>query len=293
MIAPEQDRQRRYFAPFGSAAAATFAAVMAQAARVYAEFDAEFAGRCRDAALVSYAYLTANTAELSPDLGSFKTGRYATGDRDDRAWAAAEVWETTGDPAALADFEARGRGLGLRVDWDWSDLGNLAVFTYALSARTGRDQAVARFAQPERSRARPRPIVRTRTSTPTGAASVASTTGASTGRSLRTAMNLAVAHRLEAKDEYLDAIVAQLDHVLGRNTYGRSFVTGLGHLPPMNPHHRPSVADGVIAPWPGQLVGGPEQGWNDWVDDQESYRTNEVAINWSAALAYALAAFVE
>jgi endoglucanase len=291
-IAPEQDRQRRYFAPFGSAAAASFAAVMAQAARVYTEFDAAFANRCRDAALAAYAYLNANPNDLKPDLSSFKTGGYGTGDRDDRAWAAAEVWETTGDPAALADVEARVKGLGLRVDWDWSDLGNLAAFTYALSQRTGRDpNVVDSLSRSVVSTADS--IVQLTNQHPYGRGVGTKYYWGINGTVVRTAMNLAVAQRLEPKDAYLDAIVAQIDHVLGRNGYGRSFVTGLGHLPPVNPHHRPSAADGVIAPWPGQLVGGAHPKPDAWVDEYTSYQTNEVAINWSAALAYALAAFVE
>jgi endoglucanase len=46
------------------------------------------------------------------------------------------------------------------------------------------------------------------------------------------------------------------------------------------------------------LVGGPH-GNDDsrppatlWVDRFDDYRTNEVAINWNAALAYALASFL-
>jgi endoglucanase len=292
MITPEQDTQRRYYAPFGSAAAATFAAVMAQAARVYAEFDVDFANRCRDAALAAYGYLGANPDDVRPDLTGFKTGGYGTADRDDRAWAAAEIWETTGDAAALADVEARVKGLGLRVDWDWSELGNLAAFTYTLSQRTGRDPAVVdSLSKSIVSTADS--IVKNTNQHPYGRGFSTSYYWGSNGVVVRTAMNLAVAQRLEPKNEYLDAIVAQIDHVLGRNTYGRSFVTGVGYLAPVNPHHRPSVADGVVAPWPGQLVGGPEKKWNDWVDEADSYRTNEVAINWSAALAYALAAFVE
>jgi endoglucanase len=113
------------------------------------------------------------------------------------------------------------------------------------------------------------------------------------GTVVRTAMNLAVAYRLEANEEYLDAIAGQIDHVLGRNPYGRSFVTGIGHLPPQSPHHRPSAADGATRPWPGLLVGGPHPTPDVWLDQQDDFRTNEVAINWSAALAYALAAFVQ
>jgi endoglucanase len=40
-------------------------------------------------------------------------------------------------------------------------------------------------------------------------------------------------------------------------------------------------------------VGGPHPRPTDWKDEQEDYRTNEIAINWNGALIYALAAFVE
>jgi endoglucanase len=70
----------------------------------------------------------------------------------------------------------------------------------------------------------------------------------------------------------------------------------------MNIHHRQSYADHVIDPVPGLLVGGPHSGWEDkcvypskypaksYLDEWCSYSTNEVAINWNAALVYVLAA---
>jgi len=84
----------------------------------------------------------------------------------------------------------------------------------------------------------------------------------------------------------LDAI----GHLFGRNFYGRSYVTGLGHQPPMNPHDRRCGADGIKEPWPGYVVGGGHSA-TDWQDIQESYSTNEIAINWQGALVYALAGF--
>jgi endoglucanase len=60
----------------------------------------------------------------------------------------------------------------------------------------------------------------------------------------------------------------------------------------MNPHDRRSGADGIKAPWPGYIVGGGHSA-TDWVDKEESYSHNEVAINWQAALVYALAGFVK
>jgi endoglucanase len=61
--------------------------------------------------------------------------------------------------------------------------------------------------------------------------------------------------------------------------------------PPKNPHDRRSGADNTEAPWPGYLVGGGHSA-TDWVDRQKSYSHNEIAINWQAALVYALAGFV-
>jgi endoglucanase len=67
----------------------------------------------------------------------------------------------------------------------------------------------------------------------------------------------------------------------------------------MFPHHRQSAADGIAAPVPGFVIGGPHSGQQDgcagypsdlparsYLDDWCSYSTNEVAINWNAPLAY-------
>jgi endoglucanase len=67
-------------------------------------------------------------------------------------------------------------------------------------------------------------------------------------------------------------------------------VTGIGYRSPLYPHDRRSAADDVTDPWPGYLVGGPQRNARDWRDDQDDYRTNEIAINWNGALVYALAA---
>ena len=45
--------------------------------------------------------------------------------------------------------------------------------------------------------------------------------------------------------------------------------------------------------WPGYLVSGPNPKATDWKDDQRDARTNEIAINWNAALIYALAACLD
>ena len=123
---------------------------------------------------------------------------------------------------------------------------------------------------------------------------------------LNQGMMLVQAYRITGKRDYLDAAQSALDYTLGRNPLGVSYVTGFGTRSPMHPHHRPSVADGIAAPVPGWLVGGPNPGQQDakdckatyrakepalsWLDDACSYASNEVAINWNAPLVYVAAA---
>ena len=123
---------------------------------------------------------------------------------------------------------------------------------------------------------------------------------------LNQSMMLLQGYRLNGKAAYLQAAQSGLDYVLGRNAVGTSFVTGFGARSAQHPHHRPSVADGVVAPVPGFLVGGPQPGQQDkgdcrssypsavpaksWLDDGCSYASNEIAINWNAPLVYVTAA---
>jgi endoglucanase len=97
---------------------------------------------------------------------------------------------------------------------------------------------------------------------------------------------------------YLNAALGNLEYICGRNATGYCFITGMGTLSPMHPHHRPSVADGVTDPIPGLMAGGPNPGEQDhchydfhepekaYVDSDCSYASNEIAINWNAPLVY-------
>jgi hypothetical protein len=56
-------------------------------------------------------------------------------------------------------------------------------------------------------------------------------------------------------------------YLLGRNSFGLSWVTQTGRRPFHNPHHRPSGADANAEPWPGLLSGGPNRYGGDPVID--------------------------
>ena len=66
--------------------------------------------------------------------------RYGTTVPDDRPWAAAEMWETNGDLAALADVEARiaaPPGAIVDADFDWNNTKNLGLSTYSIRRARG------------------------------------------------------------------------------------------------------------------------------------------------------------
>jgi endoglucanase len=111
------------------------------------------------------------------------------------------------------------------------------------------------------------------------------------------------ADRVERRSAFAGAALDQVHYLLGRNTFGVSWLSGVGARPFMHPHHRPSGADKNEDPWPGLLSGGPLARGADptmaklepyppargWVDAEGAYSANEVAINWNAPLVLLLA----
>jgi endoglucanase len=94
-----------------------------------------------------------------------------------------------------------------------------------------------------------------------------------------------------------------VDYIFGHNPLGISFLTGFGDKTPMFIHHRQSAADGIAEPVPGLLSGGPNPKQQDtqyttypsmvrpmqsWVDQEPSYASNEICLNWNAPLVYVL-----
>ena len=291
IIMPEKDSEKRYFTDWSSAATADFTAMLAMAARYFKPYDAKYAQTCLQAATKSYAFLKNNLDNKRADLKAFRTGAYGTRDSDDRLWAAAEMWETTGEAKYLKDFEERAGTSRNKIDenWDWGNVKNLGMFTYLLSDRKGKNTEIAEDMRQDLLS--------------TADAIVAKGNKDVYGRPLsgryywgcngavaRQTLVLQIANKISPKPDYVNTALDIVGHLFGRNFYGRSYVTGLGHQPPLNPHDRRSGSDDIKEPWPGYLVGGGHsaRGWNDV---QKDYRTNEIAINWQAALVYSLAGF--
>jgi len=289
---PERDKEPRYFAPWSSIATADFTAMMALAARHFQEFDAAYAARCLEAARRSWAFLQAHPEEHKADQSAFHTGGYDASDATHRLWAAAEMYETTGDEAAMRDLETRAQGQRFSFDGpNWGDVHDIALGTYLTSSRPeGRNQKLVdslRYSLLEQAE---RICAVTRTNAygrGLGAQRPSWNWGCNGNVAAQTYL-LQLADQVEPNPAYREAALETLGHLFGRNFYARSYVSGIGNQPPRHMHDR----RGEPA-WPGYLVGGSWPDGRSWKDELASYQTNEIAINWNGALCYALAAFVE
>jgi len=314
MVMPHQATQSgatgpRYVVAKSTSAALNFAATMAAASRVLAPYGKQYPGmaaRMLAAAERAWEWAAANPAVLFKNPADVVTGEYGDARVDDeRAWAAAELYISSGKDSYYTALQPETVSATYPA---WDDVRGLAWMSLAhhrerltpladrglIAARI--DGLAARLAGEWRSSGYRVPM--------RGADFV----WGSNAVMLNQAMMLVQGYRLNGKREYLDAAQSALDYVLGRNVFGRSFVTGFGARPPLHPHHRPSQGDSVAAPVPGWVVGGPQPFQQDraecppypsalpalsWLDHVCSYASNEVAINWNAPLVYVTAALSE
>jgi len=301
-VPPEAETADRYFTPWGSEATADFVAMTAQAARIFRPYDPVYADRCLDAAKRGYQFLQAHPEYHKAEQAGFRTGGYEVnqpnhrdgGIPQNRLWAAAELWETTGSPDALRDLETRIQAVNGHVDadFDWDETKDLGFITYLVSKKAGRDPALVKLVRSNLLATADSIVEAARLdgyARPLGSHYY---WGCNGGVARQTLLLMAADRLAHGKDGYRAACLDAVNHLLGRNCYGRSFVTGLGFRPPLHPHDRRDAGEYLNNPWPGYLVGGPHPKATDWHDEQGDYRTNEIAINWNAALVYALAAFL-
>jgi endoglucanase len=313
-LMPERDTATSYVVGTGSApyksscATGDFAAVMAIAQRVYQPYDQAFASRAGAAAAKAWTWLDAhpNVTFLRNPPGVL-TGVYDDPNcADERLWAAAELWRSTGGEAYRKYFLAHYAPFAAFLKTpNWLTVGPLALWTYALAGRPDADptalerirRASARFANH---------LVELTASNPYRIAlRTADYTWGSNGQAANFSLSLIVANILAPNPRYTQAALENLHYLLGRNAFSVSWVTAVGSRWVMNLHHRPSQADGIVEPWPGLLSGGPNKDREDallrrlpadlppmrlWIDDGASYASNENCINWNAALVFVLAA---
>ena len=300
-VMPANDTDPLYVIGKSTAGTFDFAAVMAVASRVYKPFDATYASTCLEAAKKAYAWGLANPSQnYLKNPSDVSTGAYENDDpSDEKLFAGTELYISTGD----ASYKVT--GTSEYVSW-WGGMDGVATYGKATHATEFADEASAAKAD----------ILKTadmfveRAQTGFGVAmgyddfdwgsnAVASNQG----------VWLLHAYYITGESKYYKTAVKVVDYLLGKNPLDMSFLTGYGTKSPMKPHHRPSTADHITPPVPGMLVGGPQPKGQDigsetweckdyltgypatsYIDNNCSYASNEVAINWNAPFAYLVGA---
>jgi len=306
LIMPHEAQSPRYVVAKSTAATLDFAAVMAQASRVYKDFYPDMAIECLKAAETAWIWAKNNPEVLYEQnemnqkfQPAIETGAYGNRNLDDEwIWAASELYISTHNQEYL-DFIASPQTFELP---NWGNVGWLGYYSLL------RFREELKNLPPELiSQIKHQLLLKTEeyatSATSTAYQAVmghrdSDFVWGSNAVAANQGIALLQAYLLIGEEKYLKHALGNLDYILGRNATGYSYVTGFGHKTPQDPHHRPSGAAPNKAPVPGFIVGGPNPGQQDgcdypstipvesYVDDYCSYASNEVAINWNAPFAY-------
>jgi endoglucanase len=290
-------------------ASADLAAVGAIAARTYRKYDASFATQALEAARKAWAWAEKNPNATFRNPAGVSTGEY--GDAhcgDERLWAAAELFRTTGE-AIYGDYVTQHYAeflgsLDSPPAESWASLGMRGLWAYALSGQKSADAAVVAAIR-ERTLTAARAILERTKANPYRSSMKASDfVWGSNGVAAEYGVYLLMANQIEPDVAFVDAARDNLHYLLGRNTFSLSYVTQLGEHSFQHPHHRPSGSGKQAGPWPGLLSGGPNAARQDavlaafpkdlppakvYADQQASYASNEICLNWQASLVFLLA----
>ena len=305
-VMPKDCHQPRYVVAKSVTATLDFAAVMAQMARLmkgnadYPDFSAKAAEAAERAYLWALVHPDAfyRQADMNKQFQpAVNTGEYGDGNAtDERFWAATELYKLTGKTVYKQD--------ALRLmpsDFlvpSWGNVSGLGMLSW-LSAGDAVQADKVRQALQVCCDAYVKDTDQSCFQAPYGNHAHDFGWGHLSERCCGMGIALLFADQYVTKGKYRRYAIENIDCLLGRNALGYCYVTGFGQKSPMHPHHRPSAADGIDAPFPGMLVGGPNPGQQDkgsnlvypsslpdesYVDHADSYASNEIAINWNAAL---------
>lgn len=287
-IMPEQDTAPLFVYAVATPATAGFAAITALAARIFAPYDSSFSHKLADAALLAWGFL-----EKHPEFIPFAnpkgsgTGEYGDfSDRDERFWAAAELFSLTGKTSFFDTFSALYQedfsktALGYATTGGFGALAFLTNPMFLENAQTAflrnglASPAIQAISGRYPGQANEMLLLRQKLCDGFIAAAdacleelgqsaylVAMSEGDYHWGSNMVLMNkgilLILGFLLTGKQDYKDAALAQLHYLLGRNALGYSYVTGYGQRSCRHPHMRTIFADGIDEPIPGFVSGGP------------------------------------
>ncbi len=300
-IMPEAYDLERFVIGKGTAATLGYAAVMAQAGRLYTTTDPVWSAESIISAEKAWKWALRNKNAAFTNPEDVSTGQYDdTVFSDDFYWAATELFLATGEKKYLRYLEKNPEAYQHQLTNSWKFFVRNNAFHSLLSNREKLPQKMGDSLVSDHLKLADSLLAKIENN-PYHVALDRYEWG-SNSDVLNQAMILCVAHKLSNEEKYLAGAERINDYIFGKNATGYCFLTGFGSKRVMFPHHRPSGADGIEDPVPGFIIGGPN---NDRQDGQEvkyeyeypakaykdvepSYASNEVCINWNAPAVFVL-----
>lgn len=300
-IMPEAYDLERYVIGKGTAATLGYAAVMAQAGRLYTSADPVWSAEAIISAEKAWNWAVRNKNVTFSNPEDVSTGQYDdTVFTDDFYWAAAELYIATGEKKYLRYLEKNSQSYQHQLTNSWKFFVRNNAFHSLLENRDKLPEKMGESLVLDHLKLADSLLVKIEMN-PYHVALDRYEWG-SNSDVLNQAMLLCVAHRLSGQEKYLSGAERINDYIFGKNATGYSFLTGFGTKRVMFPHHRPSGADGITDPVPGFIIGGPNHDRQDqheveysseypakaYMDVEPSFASNEVCINWNAPAVFVL-----
>lgn len=297
---PHEDNAQRFMIGVSTSATLDFAATMAMASRIYKDLAPDVAHQWLQQAEAAWQWATLNPDVRYVQPDDVQSGEYGDDQFDDEFfWAASELYIATENTRYLSQIENSEINFSIP---GWADVETLGLISLLKNAQD--KLSVSQLIRLESAFIALAEKITEQVSTSPYLVPMQEDdfVWGSNSVLLNKAFILLAAYEINGTAKYKDAVYDSISYIFGMNPTGYSFVTGYGSLTPMSPHHRISASDGVIAPVPGMLVGGPHAGRQDecdypypepaesYIDDWCSFSTNEIAINWNAPLVYVLGA---
>ncbi len=305
-IMPEEDTAQLYLLPPSSMATADTAAVLALASGVYSLLDEEYSELLLERALLSYSWLESNPDYLFENQKECTTGGYGEHtDRDNRFWAASELYVITGEEKYHEHLKAFNNDIGDSVAFGYGDMSGLGKLAYLLSgtgSRSLREKYSADFIT-----AADKLAAECENGAYGCSLNEMSFGWGSNMTVLKNAMVMLLADRFGHTKKYECYAAEQIHYLLGKNPLSISYVSGCGKYSIERPHLRPVYADGIDECIPGMVSGGPNRYLSDpfakklipegtapmkcFIDDYDCYSLNEITIYWNSPAVFVLAHF--
>ncbi len=308
-LLPHMDAEERALHHPSTAATLDFAAVAAQGARLFAAYDEAFSQKLLTAARKAWLAAAANPVLYAPTSDGLQGGGDYDDDdvTDERYWAAAELFITTGEKKYLTVLHAS-------PYWAGPVFSPAGAFHWRNPAALGRINLALygeKLAKKDLSMIRKSVVsaagnfLKLQQKEPFGQIYRPAENRYDWGSNyaiLQNMLVMAAGYDLSGDKALLQGIRESMDYILGRNAMNMSYITGYGSVSPQNQHSRwyaHQLDPAFPNPPVGSLAGGPNSTAVDeiarsrlqdcapqtcYADDIAAYGSNEIAINWNASL---------